>query len=212
MTPLEKAVEDYSKSFSILADQADYFTINVSSPNTQNLRQLQSREYLSIILDTLQKQNLALAKKMGRSSHPILLKIAPDLSFSEIDVILELLLEYKFSGIIATNTTIQRPNNLIHDEIGGYSGGAFINKLSTEVIRYISKSTNGNLPIIGVGGIDSPESAGEKIDAGASLVQIYTSWIYNGPYVRKRIGKSFTGKRYGLGLSDSRVANLKEWP
>ena len=190
VTPLEKAVEDYSKSFSILADQADYFTINVSSPNTQNLRQLQSREYLSIILDTLQKQNLALAKKMGRSSHPILLKIAPDLSFSEIDVILELLLEYKFSGIIATNTTIQRPNNLIHDEIGGYSGGAFINKLSTEVIRYISKSTNGNLPIIGVGGIDSPESAGEKIDAGASLVQIYTSWIYNGPMFGRELAKA----------------------
>jgi dihydroorotate dehydrogenase len=194
VTPLEKAVEDYSKSFSILADQADYFTINVSSPNTQNLRQLQSREYLSIILDTLQKQNLALSKKMGRSPHPILLKIAPDLSFEEIDVILELLLEYNYSGIIASNTTIQRPENIIHDEMGGYSGGAFIHKLSNEVIRYISKATDGRLPIVGVGGIDSPESAGEKIDAGASLVQIYTSWIYNGPLFGRELARALQEK------------------
>lgn len=194
VTPLEKAVEDYSKSFSILADQADYFTINVSSPNTQNLRQLQSREYLSIILDTLQKQNLALSKKMGRSPHPILLKIAPDLSFEEIDVILELLLEYNYSGIIASNTTIQRPENIIHDEMGGYSGGAFIHKLSNEVIRYISKATDGRLPIVGVGGINSPESAGEKIDAGASLVQIYTSWIYNGPLFGRELARALQEK------------------
>jgi dihydroorotate dehydrogenase len=194
VTPLEKAVEDYSKSFSILADQADYFTINVSSPNTQNLRQLQSREYLSIILDTLQKQNLALSKKMGRSPHPILLKIAPDLSFEEIDVILELLLEYNYSGIIASNTTIQRPKNIIHDEMGGYSGGAFIHKLSNEVIRYISKATDGRLPIVGVGGINSPESAGEKIDAGASLVQIYTSWIYNGPLFGRELARALQEK------------------
>lgn len=194
VTPLEKAVEDYSKSFSILADQADYFTINVSSPNTQNLRQLQSREYLSIILDTLQKQNLALSKKMGRSPHPILLKTAPDLSFEEIDVILELLLEYNYSGIIASNTTVQRPENIIHDEMGGYSGGAFIHKLSNEVIRYISKATDGRLPIVGVGGIDSPESAGEKIDAGASLVQIYTSWIYNGPLFGRELARALQEK------------------
>ncbi len=194
VTPLEKAVEDYSKSFSTLSDQADYFTINVSSPNTQNLRQLQSREYLSVILDTLQKQNLDLSKKMGRSPHPILLKIAPDLSFEEIDVILELLLEYNYSGIIASNTTIQRPESLIHDEMGGYSGGAFIHKLSTEVIRYISKATEGNLPIVGVGGIDSPESAGEKMDAGASLIQIYTSWIYNGPFFGRELAKAIQEK------------------
>lgn len=194
VTPLEKAVEDYSKSFSILADQADYFTINVSSPNTQNLRQLQSREYLSVILDTLQKQNLTLAKKMGRSPHPILLKIAPDLSFAEIDVILELLLEYDFSGIIATNTTVQRPNNIIHDEMGGFSGGPFIHKISTEVIRYIAKATDGRLPIVGVGGIDSPESAGEKMDAGASLIQIYTSWIYQGPLFGRELAKALQEK------------------
>jgi dihydroorotate dehydrogenase len=131
---------------------------------------------------------------MGRAPHPILLKIAPDLSFAEIDVILELLLEYDYSGIIATNTTIQRPDNLIHDEIGGYSGGAFIHKLSTEVIRYISKATNGRLPIVGVGGIDGPESAGEKIDAGASLVQIYTSWIYNGPLFARELAKALQEK------------------
>ena len=191
-TPLENAVEDYAKSFAALADHADYFTINVSSPNTQNLRQLQSREYLSVILETLQNQNVALAKKMGRAPHPILLKIAPDLSFREIDTILEQLLAYNYSGIIATNTTVQRPKNVLFDEIGGYSGGTFVHRISTEVIRYIAQSTNGHLPIIGVGGIDSPEAAGEKMDAGASLVQIYTSWIYQGPFFARTLAKALS--------------------
>jgi len=191
-TSLENAVDDYVKSFNILADQADYFTINVSSPNTQNLRQLQSREYLLVLLDTLQKENKALAKKMGRSPHPIVLKIAPDLSFSEIDTILELLIAYEYSGIIATNTTIQRPKCIFNNEVGGYSGGSFIHGLSTKVIRYISQSTEGRLPIIGVGGVDSPETAGEKIDAGASLVQIYTSWVYRGPFFAKHLAKALS--------------------
>lgn len=190
LTPLENAVDDYLASFKVLADQADYFTINVSSPNTQNLRQLQSREYLTVLLETLQKENQSLAKKMGRAPHPLLLKIAPDLSFQEIDVILELLFEFNYSGIIATNTTIQRPSNVQYDEIGGYSGGKFTQRLSTEVIRYISKATQGKLPIVGVGGIDSPESAGEKIDAGASLIQIYTSWIYQGPLFARELAKA----------------------
>ena len=189
---MENAVEDYAKSFAALADHADYFTINVSSPNTQNLRQLQSREYLSVILETLQNQNVALAKKMGRAPHPILLKIAPDLSFREIDTILEQLLAYNYSGIIATNTTVQRPKNVLFDEIGGYSGGTFVHRISTEVIRYIAQSTNGHLPIIGVGGIDSPEAAGEKMDAGASLVQIYTSWIYQGPFFARTLAKALS--------------------
>ena len=191
-TTLDNAVNDYVKSFIVLADQADYFTINVSSPNTQNLRQLQSREYLSVILDTIQKENFSLAKKMGRKPHPILLKIAPDLSFSEIDEILELLLQYKYSGVIATNTTIQRPSTIKQDEIGGLSGGSLIDNLSTKVIRYISLKTNGNLPIIGVGGVNSPVSAGQKLDAGASLIQIYTSWVYERPFFAKYLAKALS--------------------
>ena len=191
-TSLETAVEDYLQCFRVLADQADYFTINVSSPNTQNLRQLQSQEYLSVLLDSIQKENLAYAKKMGRAPHPVLLKIAPDLSYQEIDSILELLLEYNYSGIIATNTTIQRPSNVGLDEMGGYSGGEFLNKLSIDIIRYISKSTMGHLPIIGVGGINSPKSAGEMLDAGASLVQIYSSWIYEGPFFPKELARALS--------------------
>lgn len=189
-TPLEKAVEDYLECFRVLADQADYFTINVSSPNTQNLRQLQSQEYLSVLLDSLQKENIAYAKKMGRAPHPVLLKIAPDLSYQEIDCILELLLEFNYSGIIATNTTIQRPTDVGIDEMGGYSGGELLNKLSLDIIRYISKSTSGHLPIVGVGGINSPRSAGEMLNAGASLVQIYSSWIYEGPFFPRELARA----------------------
>ncbi len=189
-TPLENAVEDYLKCFKVLADQADYFTINVSSPNTQNLRQLQSREYLSVLLDSIQKENLAYAKKMGRAPHPVLLKIAPDLTYQEVDIILELLLDYNYSGIIATNTTIQRPNSIGIIEMGGYSGGDFLNKLSLDMIRYISKSTLGHFPIIGVGGINSPRTAGEMLNAGASLIQIYSSWIYEGPFFPRVLAKA----------------------
>lgn len=186
-TPIDNALDDYLKSFHYLADQADYFTINVSSPNTLNLRKLQSKEELDTLCKEMQKANLGLAKKMGRKPHPLLLKISPDLSFPEIDSILEVLLDYNFSGIIATNTTIQRPIGINIEETGGYSGGAFIQKISTDIVRYISKATSGKLPIIAAGGINDLKSAGEKMDVGASLIQIYTSWIYEGPFFPKKL-------------------------
>lgn len=189
-TTLDSAVEDYVACFRKLADQADYFTINISSPNTQGLRDLQSEAHLRELLTTIREENQKHAKKLGRKAHPLLLKIAPDLDYREIDGILEVLLELDYDGIIATNTTIQRPAGFPDKETGGLSGGAFIRKQSTDVINYIYKATDGKLPIIGVGGIDSAESAGEKIDAGASLIQIYTGWVYRGPFFACELAKA----------------------
>jgi dihydroorotate dehydrogenase len=189
-TPLDQAVEDYLACFRTLADQADYFTINISSPNTQGLRELQSATYLRDLLRTIRDENLSHAKKLGHNPHPLLLKIAPDLTFKEIDEIVGVLMELNYDGIIATNTTIQRPAGFPVNEAGGLSGGKYIRKRSNDVINYIHRSTDGKLPIIGVGGIDSAESAGEKIDAGASLVQLYTGWVYRGPFFAREIAKA----------------------
>ena len=138
------------------ADQADYFTVNISSPNTQGLRQLQSRHFLRQLLSDIQSANRAHAKKLGHAPHPLLLKIAPDLSFAEIDTVLEVLLELDYSGLIATNTTVARPEGFPKDQAGGLSGGRYLRKRSNAVINYVYKATSGRLPIIGVGGIDSP--------------------------------------------------------
>jgi dihydroorotate dehydrogenase len=193
-TTLENAVEDYLSCFRTLADQADYFTINISSPNTQGLRDLQSAAYLRDLLLAIRDENQSHAKKLGREPHPLLLKIAPDLNFKEIDAIIEVLTDLAYDGIIATNTTIQRPSGFSSKETGGLSGGAFIRKRSNDVINYIYKATDGKLPIIGVGGIDSVESAGEKIDAGASMVQIYTGWVYRGPFFARELAKALKSK------------------
>ncbi|MEN8735288.1 MAG: quinone-dependent dihydroorotate dehydrogenase, partial [Lentimonas sp.] len=189
-TPLENAVDDYVASFRTLADQADYFTINISSPNTPGLRELQSEAFLRDLLTTIREENLGYAKKLGRESHPLLLKIAPDLTYQEIDQIVAVLLDLNYDGIIASNTTIARPPGYNTTETGGLSGGEYIRKRSNDVINYIYRSTEGKLPIIGVGGIDSVESAGEKIDAGASMVQIYTGWVYRGPFFARDIAKA----------------------
>lgn len=193
-TPLDQAVEDYVACFRKLADQADYFTINISSPNTPGLRDLQSATYLRELLQTIRDENLSHAKKLGREPHPMLLKIAPDLKFKEIDAILAVLSDLQYDGIIATNTTILRPDGFTSKETGGLSGGEFIRKRSSDVINFIYKSTEGKLPIIGVGGIDSVESAGEKIDAGASMVQLYTGWVYRGPFFARELAKALKSK------------------
>lgn len=189
-TSLEQAVDDYLTCLHKLADQADYFTINISSPNTAGLRDLQSEAYLRDLLSTIRDENRSHAKKLGHNPHPLLLKIAPDLSYKEIDAILDVLLDLKYDGIIATNTTIQRPDGFSGNETGGLSGGDFIRKRSNDVINYIYRRTEGQLPIIGVGGIDSVEAAGEKIDAGASMVQVYTGWVYRGPFFARELANA----------------------
>ena len=185
ITPNEKAVEDYIQCFKTLYPYVDYFVVNVSSPNTPNLRALQEKKPLTDLLNTLQKFNQATEKLK-----PILLKIAPDLTEEQLLDIIEIVQVTKTDGVIATNTTLSReglqsPNK---SETGGLSGKPLSHR-STDVIRFLSKKSNNAFPIIGVGGIHSPEDALEKIKAGASLVQLYTGFVYEGPGVVKRINK-----------------------
>ena len=185
VTPNEDAVSDYIKCFDKLFDVVDYFVVNVSSPNTPGLRELQEKEPLKNLLGTLQSRN----EKNG-TSRPILLKIAPDLTDSQLDDIIEIVNETGIAGVIATNTTISREGlrSSLKSESGGLSGKP-LTKRSTEVIRYLSQKSNNAFPIIGVGGIHSPQDAMDKLNAGASLVQIYTGFIYEGPGLIKRINK-----------------------
>ena len=168
-------------------DVVDYFVVNVSSPNTPNLRDLQEKEPLKELLNLLMYEN---AKK--QKSKPILLKIAPDLTESQLDDIIEIVSETKIDGVIATNTTISRENLKTTKEIvskigiGGLSGKP-LTKRSTEVIKYLAQKSNHSFPIIGVGGIHSVKDAIEKLDAGASLIQLYTGFIYEGPALIKKI-------------------------
>ncbi len=184
-TPNENATEDYLICFHELFEVVDYFVVNVSSPNTPNLRALQDKEPLTNLLSTLQKAN---AKK--KNSKPILLKIAPDLTEEQLLDIIEIVAVTKISGVIATNTTISRDNlqSINQTEAGGLSGRPVKNR-STEVIRYLSEKSNKAFPIIGVGGIHSAQDAKEKLDAGADLVQLYTGFIYEGPKLVKQINK-----------------------
>lgn len=187
ITPNEDAVSDYIKCFDRLFDVVDYFVVNVSSPNTPGLRELQEKEPLKHILNTLQQRNLR-----GGVSKPILLKIAPDLTNSQLDDIIEIVTETKIAGVIATNTTLSRDNLNSNPNLKNQSGGLSGKPLtlrSTEVIRYLSEKSNKSFVIIGVGGIHSAEDALEKLKAGASLLQIYTGFIYEGPALIKRILK-----------------------
>jgi dihydroorotate dehydrogenase len=187
ITPLEKAAEDYANSFRVLREFADFFVINVSSPNTPGLRQLQDRAALDEILAAVCESQTA-----GPRRPAILVKVAPDLSFDALDEILELATMRKLSGIVATNTTISRPETndcrlqKMYSETGGLSGLP-LRARSTEIIRHIFKQTRGGLPIIGVGGIFSADDAREKIAAGASLLQIYTGLVFEGPALTKTI-------------------------
>lgn len=187
LTPNEDAVDDYIKCFNALFDYVDYFVVNVSSPNTPGLRDLQEKEPLLYILNYLQQYN-----NQNEKPKPILLKIAPDLTDSQLDDIIDIVLESKIAGVIATNTTISREglksNPEIVKETGGVSGKPLKNR-STEVIRYLSEKSNKAFPIIGVGGIHTAEDAKEKLEAGASLLQVYTGFIYEGPAVVKNICK-----------------------
>lgn len=188
VTPNEEAVEDYKICFDALFDYVDYFVVNVSSPNTPNLRALQDKEPLTQLLQTLMDKN---AEKPTQK--PILLKIAPDLTDSQLLDIIDIVTETKIAGVIATNTTIGR-DNLQSDadlvkETGGLSGKP-LTKRSTEVIRFLAEKSNKAFPIIGVGGIHTAEDALEKIDAGADLVQLYTGFIYEGPQLIKDINQA----------------------
>ncbi|WP_066380385.1 quinone-dependent dihydroorotate dehydrogenase [Anabaena sp. CA = ATCC 33047] len=206
VTPLEAAAEDYLQSFRLLKDLGDYFVVNVSSPNTPGLRSLQDATMLSSILDVLQTENNA--------QKPLFVKIAPDLEWEAIADIISLAKTYQLAGIIATNTTISRQGlktqiidktgNSPEQEAGGISG-APVRDRSTEVIRFIWQQTQGQIPIIGVGGIFSPDDAWAKITAGASLIQVYTGWIYEGPMMVRRILEGLLSK-----LEQNHLSSISE--
>ncbi len=194
VTPNEKAVDDYIICFNGLFEVVDYFVVNVSSPNTPNLRDLQEKEPLTALLKSLQDINNQKVK-----SKPILLKIAPDLTNTQLDDIIDIVKQTQIAGIIATNTTISR-DGLSYEKTeleafgaGGLSGKP-ITKRSTEVIRYLKQKSGGAFPIIGVGGIHTVDDALEKLDAGADLIQLYTGFIYEGPKLIRDINKRLTQK------------------
>ena len=184
-TPNENATQDYEICFEALFDYVDYFVVNVSSPNTPNLRELQDKKPLTELLQTLQNKNLAKS-----NPKPILLKIAPDLTNEQLLDIIDIVTETKIAGVIATNTTISREGLQSENktEMGGLSGKPLTNR-ATEVIRFLSQKSNNSFPIIGVGGIHSAQDAIEKLEAGASLIQLYTGFIYDGPALVKEINK-----------------------
>lgn len=201
VTPNEEAVNDYEYCFRALYDYVDYFVVNVSSPNTPNLRDLQEKEPLTKLLVRLKEINRELAAKTSvklrekGEGRPILLKIAPDLTNSQLDDIIDIVKISGIDGVIATNTTISRDglktSKTVIENIGagGLSGKPLTNR-STEVIKYLSEKSGKAFPIIGVGGIHSPEDALGKLQAGADLIQLYTGFIYEGPGLVKRINKS----------------------
>ncbi|MBC7687995.1 MAG: quinone-dependent dihydroorotate dehydrogenase [Aquabacterium sp.] len=189
VTPNETAWKDYVICFTALHAWVDYFVVNVSSPNTPGLRELQEKESLRKILTELQKQNQSFP-----TQKPILLKIAPDLTIEQIDDVINLAMEIKLDGLVACNTTISREalkteTGLVNAMGAGGLSGLPVAQRSTEIIKYISEKTNGQLPVIGSGGIFTAADAEEKLAAGAALVQVWTGFVYEGPGIVKNICK-----------------------
>ncbi|MDR2844587.1 MAG: quinone-dependent dihydroorotate dehydrogenase [Puniceicoccales bacterium] len=190
ITSLEDAHKDYIGSFRLLADYADFMVVNISSPNTPGLRELQGREHLVKLLNALQAENRARAARLKTAPVPILLKIAPDLTFPQLDDILGIVTDAAFSGIVATNTTIARPEELGPLETtGGLSGHPLLEK-SLGIVRYLARASGGKIPIVGSGGICCVEDAGRFMDEGASLVQLYTGMVYRGPWFPAAVAKA----------------------
>jgi len=197
VTPNGEATKDYLICFDALFDHVDYFVVNVSSPNTPGLRELQDKAPLTKLLKELKIENEKCSKKNENESKPILLKIAPDLTNDQLLDIIDIVAETKIDGVIATNTTIARDNLkselIFTEEKGGLSGKPLTNR-STEVIRFLADKSNKAFPIIGVGGIHSAEDALEKLDAGADLIQLWTGFVYEGPALVKRINRAILEK------------------
>ncbi len=191
VTPQEEAVEDYLYSLRKLHNFADFFTVNVSSPNTPGLRKLQDKEPLDQLLHAIVQETQRIASQNGKhTAKPVLVKIAPDLTESQIDDVIEVCLGRRVSGIIATNTTLARDGlQSGTSEAGGLSGRP-LHTRAVEIVRYLYKHLDGKIPVIGVGGIFGPDDAKRVLDAGASLLQIYTSFIYEGPGIVKKLNRS----------------------
>jgi dihydroorotate dehydrogenase len=209
---IEASIPDYLSSFEAVYDIADYIAVNVSSPNTPNLRELQRADLLTELLQSLQKRNAELAHRNSGSLRPLLLKIAPDLNQPEIESIIDVALRTNISGIIATNTTVNRndlrtPAAAVEACGEGGLSGAPLRDQSNQVISLVYRLTRGELPIIGVGGIFTAADAWDKICAGASLIQLYTGFIYEGPGIARRINDGLAEilRREGLNSIDEAV-------
>jgi dihydroorotate dehydrogenase len=205
-TPVERAVEDYLSALQAVYGHADYVAVNISSPNTAGLRDLQSEANLDALLRALKAEQASLAEKHGRYV-PIALQIAPDLDDTQIAAIAELVLAHKFDAVIAANTTIARPG-LEHEPLAHQTGGLSgrpLKRLSTEIIRKLYAPLQGNVPIIGVGGIENADDAWEKLVAGADLIQVYTGLIYEGPGIVQAIVRGLAERLHASG-----DANLTE--
>lgn len=210
-TPLEKAAEDYCESLRCLQPWVDFFVINVSSPNTPNLRRLQDKSALGGILEALDRINRPAAKNRSNAGvapvrKPLLIKVAPELDRPALDDIVDLVDRYGVDGLVATNTTVARPDSVrpdcrrVYAESGGLSGRP-LRARSTEVIRYLYGQTGGKIPILGVGGIFTADDAWEKLTAGASLVQVYTGLVYEGPWMVRRIVRGLRGRMQREGFT-----------
>ncbi len=186
-TPVERAVEDYLVCLDKVYAHASYVTVNISSPNTQGLRSLQSEDALAALLEPLKNRQQQLATQHGRHV-PLVVKIAPDLTSEDVAVIAAQLRRFEIDGVIATNTTISREvvKGLPHAEESGGLSGAPVREASTRVVRELVEKLEGALPVIGVGGITDGETAAEKVKAGAALVQVYTGFIYKGPALLRK--------------------------
>ncbi len=197
------AAADYLFTFEKLFPYGDYFTLNVSSPNTPNLRELQEKNQLQELLEAVRKKNLEMATQQKIQPKPILVKIAPDLEFGQLDEIIAVLLSQQVSAIIATNATAFLRERLLtrSEEPGGLSGKP-LSARATEFIRHIYQTTHGSLPIIGSGGVFTSEDAYEKITAGATAVQIYTGFIYEGPALVRKINRGLLSLLQRDGLED----------
>lgn len=188
ITPLDKAVDDYLYSLGKLYPYGDYFVVNVGSPNTPDLRELQEKEYLDNLLSVLQREVTNLVKQTNTQRKPILVKIAPDLGWGAIDELLEVCLKCEVAGLIVANTTITRDGlSVATTKEGGLSGRPLWPK-AISIVRYIAEHTKGAIPIIGVGGISGPEEAYEMLKF-ASLIQVLTGFIYKGPFIARQINK-----------------------
>ena len=217
-TPLAEATDDYLASFELVYKVADYIAINVSSPNTPQLRELQHGEQLSSLLSALRTRNRSLQERYQKNV-PLLVKLSPDLERNELETIVEVIDRLQIDGIIATNTTVSRDNLRTDAERvaacgdGGLSGRPLKNR-STKMIAQLYEFTGGRIPLIGVGGIFNADDAWEKISAGASLVQLYTGFIYEGPNIAQQINEGLSGilAREGFTSLDAAVGcRAKEW-
>lgn len=196
MTPVENAADDYIYCLDRVYPHASYITVNISSPNTKNLRDLQSGDALTELLDSIKNRHNQLATDYGFYV-PMVLKVAPDLTEDQVDYISKQLIEFEIDGLIATNTTLSRTGveDLPHgNEAGGLSGRP-VGHLSTQIIKQFHERLEGKLPIIGVGGIDSGDKAVQKIHAGASMVQLYSGMIYKGPRLVQQCVEAITSHR-----------------